>query len=421
MRERDRHVRLPTISSCVLLATLGGIARADDRPPEAIVICDAEGCQAIAPASTGSISLCFRGLEPPTSRTNSKRGRAAAPKLVDDRGSRRPLSWNRDRHVWCAVVDARDQLKLVDGQRERKVSMLSLSVSSSAAGGSTQWEEIKPPSHAGGSTQREQIEIRRSEAMVGEPIEAGTMVGESIVQSYERHLLTLLAERAELVETVEADDGRNDTPDDRAFLDVVAVGTDVPHCTGIAIAKDAVLTAAHCLPATRVSVALRTEHILRSASVASSHTHPELDLAVLLLSEPLPVVTRARRRATDSRPPQGLVRAIGFGVSDPKDGSGFGVKRRADIPVFKWGCDAPRSATSGCRPDAEMVVPAVGGRDTCLGDSGGPLLEPLGDTWRLIAITSRPAPRSGALCGRAGIYVRVDVVDGWLTHILEAR
>jgi V8-like Glu-specific endopeptidase len=62
-------------------------------------------------------------------------------------------------------------------------------------------------------------------------------------------------------------------PDDRAFLDVVAVGDASSfHCTGIAITADAVLTAAHCLPATQVALAVRTTEVLRTTRVRKRFT-----------------------------------------------------------------------------------------------------------------------------------------------------
>lgn len=211
-------------------------------------------------------------------------------------------------------------------------------------------------------------------------------------------------------------------PDDRAYLDVVAVGDDLGmHCTGIAVTPNAILTAAHCAPASRVALAVNTRDALQHATVVAIHAHPTLDVAVLKLETPLTVTPRPRRRTTDSIAPTGIVRTIGFGVDDPLHGAGFGIKRRSDMPVSGWGCDAARRVTAGCVPTAEMVIAAVGGRDTCWGDSGGPVLEPDGETWRLIGITSRPTLHGGSVCGRGGIYVRVDRIDDWLKHELEVK
>lgn len=211
-------------------------------------------------------------------------------------------------------------------------------------------------------------------------------------------------------------------PDDESFLDVVAIGDDAGyHCTGVLVAPDALLTAGHCLPATRVAIATALARPLLELPVRASHRHPELDAALVRLPRGLPLVVRARRRADQQRDPSGTMRLVGFGIDEPRTRAGFGIKRRVDAETTSWGCDGVRAKTTGCIPGAELVLAGVGGRDTCLGDSGGPVLELDGEDYRLIALTSRPVARGGAACGRGGIYVRVDALDPWLTPLLEER
>lgn len=212
--------------------------------------------------------------------------------------------------------------------------------------------------------------------------------------------------------------------DDLSFLDVVLIGNAYRyHCSGILIAQDAVLTASHCAPATRVAVAHSFTQVYARVKVTATEHHPTLDAAVLRLDRSLPVPVRPRRKlgATPPRGPVGIVRIIGFGASDMRHPATFGVKRRRDAAVTGWGCDRGRARAAGCNPAAEMIVTAVGGGDTCTGDSGGPLLEPVGDEYHLLAITSRATASGGALCGRGGIYVRVDVLDPWLTSLVEKK
>jgi len=209
-------------------------------------------------------------------------------------------------------------------------------------------------------------------------------------------------------------------PDDRGFLDVVLVGhSDAYHCTGIMVAPDAVLTAGHCLPATEIAVAYRTDARFAHVHTTGAVRHPDLDAAVLRLEHPLPLAVRARRHAPDDDAPIGALRMVGFGVDDVRHPSSFGVKRRVDATVTGWGCDRSRARSAGCRPDAELLLTAVGGGDTCFGDSGGPVLEAHDGAYRLVAITSRPTASGASLCGHGGIYVRVDVLDAWLNSNLE--
>lgn len=211
-------------------------------------------------------------------------------------------------------------------------------------------------------------------------------------------------------------------PDDREFLDVVLVGGERGfHCTGLLVAPTAVLTAAHCAPAAVVGFGHRATRLFARVTVASVTPHPTLDVALLRLDRAVPLPIRARRRAIDDAAPAAMVRLVGFGVDDVRHPTSFGVKRRADVHASGWGCDRGRARSARCRPGAELLLTAVGGTDTCRGDSGGPVLEPTVDGFRLLAITSRSTASGGATCGRGGIYVRADVIDPWLTSLLEKR
>ncbi len=207
-------------------------------------------------------------------------------------------------------------------------------------------------------------------------------------------------------------------PDDVGFADVVLVGSDRRyHCTGVLVAVDAVLTAAHCVPANQIAIGHRLGAMVAHVGIRSVDRHPFYDAALLHLARSVPLPIRPRRGVHP--PPEGVVRMIGFGVDDARHPTSFGVKRRVDATANGWGCDLARSRVTGCRANAELVLTAVGGGDTCYGDSGGPVLELVDGVYRLIAITSRPTASGGASCGRGGIYVRVDVLEPWLTSHLK--
>lgn len=110
-------------------------------------------------------------------------------------------------------------------------------------------------------------------------------------------------------------------------------------------------------------------------------------------------------------------RAVGFGKTE---NAGAGRKFKVDIPFASNNC-AGRVVTPegtepdrdyyGCAPNGELVagIPRLG-KDTCNGDSGGPLfVEVAGGGLALAGTTSRAVSREGlASCGDGGIYVRVD-------------
>jgi len=89
------------------------------------------------------------------------------------------------------------------------------------------------------------------------------------------------------------------------FVDVVAVASPTKaHCTGIAIAKRYVLTARHCLPATRVLLGSRLSAIQGTAQILRSYPHPGgLDAAIVQLDRD--IVDRPRSRRMTGVPPKG--------------------------------------------------------------------------------------------------------------------
>lgn len=199
------------------------------------------------------------------------------------------------------------------------------------------------------------------------------------------------------------------------FPDVVALERDGRHlCSGIAIGPRHVLTAAHCAGATRVRV---SESEWRTVAAARARGDG-IDAAILVTAEPLGLPVRPRAKSPDDEPANGLIRLIGFGAADRVGVTGAGTKRRIDAPALSWRCTDRRAAHLGCRPGVEVAVPSSDA-DTCSGDSGGPVLARAGDTWRLIAVTSRTIPTARSQCGGGGIYTHVGVLAPWIDEQLR--
>ncbi|RKG60786.1 hypothetical protein D7X30_07675 [Corallococcus sp. AB011P] len=219
------------------------------------------------------------------------------------------------------------------------------------------------------------------------------------------------------------------------IADVAAVGSSSGwHCSGVLVSSQHVLTARHCLPATRVLFGLDVvspDEILK-VKQSIPHPDPQQDAALLVLSEPTKRPIRQRRSLKEDQPPLGVVRHAGFGAQDPEGREGFGRKHYRDVWAHGWNCDATESQRLGCHPEFEFVLPAGAGRDTCVGDSGGPVFERIDiapmcatsfvqvspPTYRLLGITSRPVANARQRCGDGGVYGRLDQIAGWLDSLL---
>jgi hypothetical protein len=128
------------------------------------------------------------------------------------------------------------------------------------------------------------------------------------------------------------------------------------------------------------------------------------------------------RAKNDSEAPQGALRFLGYGARSVT-GAGLGSLKDLSLSANGWGCDAGRAQSTGCDASNELVLPGVGGADTCFGDSGGPVFDlvptPHGCAWRVTAITSRSVADGVSPCGSGGIYTRSDVVADFVNETVK--
>ena len=212
--------------------------------------------------------------------------------------------------------------------------------------------------------------------------------------------------------------------------DAVAVIGDSGTCTGTLIAPDVVLTAGHCaeLAPTEI-VAATTDYGMGGTRLAvkSVTAYPSwrtsFDLAVLVLEKPVPGVTpRAVGAACtyDGLAAGTLVHLVGFGLTTAQGDGTNTALHEAMAPVVDASCMGAEGCQKAIAPGGEFVA-GGGGKDSCFGDSGGPVYldTPRGQV--LVGATSRGVAGSTTPCGDGGVYERTDKVIAWIEQVAGER
>lgn len=187
-------------------------------------------------------------------------------------------------------------------------------------------------------------------------------------------------------------------------------------CSGVVVAADAVLTAAHCVPSGRqVRVHYRElgqPVLLEPAQVAR---HPEfrpnavaervrsIDLALVRLSRPLP--PRFMPATLSTAPAEAVATVAGFGLAVEGDPSGMGQWRSVALNVTK--------------PHGEsrilLWLQGAPGTGACQGDSGGPIIGQQGDVLAITSWTTGTPPRR---CGVLTQGVLLAAQRAWIERTL---
>lgn len=185
-------------------------------------------------------------------------------------------------------------------------------------------------------------------------------------------------------------------------------------CGASLIAKDWILTAAHCvINADSTDFDVIINQALQSAnngerhSVAQIIVHPLYDdflltndLALIKLSSPTQItpINVLAPFSTQDRPGKPAI-ALGWGAVAIFPLQLSFALQQVTLPLV----DNPRCSArmSGVTDDMLCAGDGLGGKDTCFGDSGGPLIvfDNESNTWRQIGITSW-----GIECAKVGFF-----------------
>jgi secreted trypsin-like serine protease len=215
------------------------------------------------------------------------------------------------------------------------------------------------------------------------------------------------------------------------------------HCTGVLIAKDMVLTAAHCIEnGFAYAVAVNKDDVnlvqkddiinvrraerhpmYRDPVFMSDHASPN-DIAILKLQQavnisPATLISKNELRQANE------VTIVGFGKTDTAATVGFGIKRMVTTNILSLRRSDNQDMTMEVAQyghDSDLAFVAGNNNRSsgaCKGDSGGPVYVDTGNGLKLAGLTSSSGWHDVMICGENTICTRIDTQEQFIRSMLS--
>lgn len=191
-------------------------------------------------------------------------------------------------------------------------------------------------------------------------------------------------------------------------------------CSGVVIAPDVVLTAAHCVPAgaaVRVHfreggqpVLLQTQALRRHPEYRANAVQERkrsIDLALIRTESPLPQRFVPATLSTGRIPAATAVVAAGYGLAREGDAATTGSWR--SVPLRTIEPYGPSTVL--------LWAKGTAGSGACQGDSGGPITDA---RQTVVAVTTWSTGRDGQACGDLTQGALVGAQRSWIDSVLTS-